>query len=56
MWRHIDEVEHNETCGKCGQLLDLRYIGVDSRVFYCHVCKLHNIRPTIKEDNGEVRK
>lgn len=56
MWRHITEVKHSETCGNCGQLLELRYIGLDSSVFYCHTCNLHHIKPVIKEQNGEVRK
>lgn len=56
MWRHVTEVQHNERCGHCGQLLELRYIGLDSSVFYCQPCKLHYIKPAIKEQDREVEK
>ena len=56
MWAHVFNVEHNEHCEDCGEKLEIRFIGLDTWIFYCKNCLRHSIKPALDIKNGEDRK
>jgi len=54
-WAHTYNIEHAERCPDCGKKLDLRFVGKEDWIFYCHECTKHVITSQFKTSEREDR-